>query len=123
MEAEDAHYEEAPMEKSFDDMLAALPAFTPKPASARPPAAPPAPVANEASVASADEDAELLADVRAQFDAVAAEEDLELPPPAAMPEAEADDEVLELVDDVADDEDEDGWMSTLLEGRGDDRAK
>jgi hypothetical protein len=65
-----------------------------------------------------DVEAEVLADVRAEFDSVVAE-DLSIPEPEPMPEAE---EVLELVDDVADDEDEDGWMSTLLEGKGDDRS-
>ena len=97
-----------PQEKSFDEMLADLPAFTPS-ASAQP-----SPMA-----ALDDEEAELLADVRAQFDAVAADDDM-LPEPEPMPDAE---DVLDLVDDVADDEDEDGWMSTLLEGRGDDGVK
>jgi hypothetical protein len=64
----------------------------------------------------ADQEAKELADVRAQFDTVAAEDDLPLLPPEPMPDAH---DMLELVDDVADDEDEDGWMSTLLEGKGD----
>ena len=114
-EPEPARAPETAMEKSFDDMLNELPAFNVAPSA---PAKPSAPAAARA----ADEDAELLADVRAQFDAVAAEEDFDVPPPAPMPEADADD-VLELVDDAADDEDEDGWMSTLLEGRGDDSVK
>ena len=94
-----------PQEKSFDEMLADLPAFTP--------------AASAPLAALDDEESELLADVRAQFDAVAADDDM-LPEPEPMPDAE---DVLDLVDDVADDEDEDGWMSTLLEGRGDDGVK
>jgi hypothetical protein len=66
--------------------------------------------------AAADEEAEEFADVRAQFDAAAADDTMPVPPPSPMPDA---DDMLELVDDVADDEDEDGWMSTLLEGKGD----
>lgn len=105
----------APRDKTFDELLNALPGFAgaaePKQvASTQPPA--------QRTAASADEEAELLADVRAEFDAVAAD-DVMLPPPEPMP---AGDDMLELVDDVADDEDEGGWMSTLLEGRGDDRS-
>ena len=73
-------------------------------------------VAQPAADADADAEAELLADVRAEFDELVAE-DL----PALEPEPE--EEVLDLVDDVADDEDEDGWMSTLLEGKGDQGSK
>jgi cell division initiation protein len=99
-------------DKSFDELLNDLPAFAGT-AEVKQEKAPPA-------APDQDNDASLLADVRAQFDAVAADDDASLPTPEAMPDA---DEVLELVDDVADDEDEDGWMSTLLEGKGDDRSK
>ena len=70
-------------------------------------------------VADPDEEAELLADVRAEFDELVAEDLPDLPEAATTD----DEEVLDLVDDVADDEDEDGWMSTLLEGKGDQGAK
>jgi cell division initiation protein len=100
-----------PQDRSFDEMLADLPTLAPAPQTAKPAA----PLA-----ALNDEESEVLADVRAKFDAVAADDDLLIPEPEPMPEAE---DVLDLVDDVADDEEEDGWMSTLLEGRGDDRVQ
>jgi cell division initiation protein len=99
------------LNKTFDDMLESLPAFAGD-ASVRqvkqPNTAPVEPPVN------ADEEAELLADVRSEFDELVAED---LPP---LPEPQ--EEILDLVDDVADDEDEDGWMSTLLEGKGDKRS-
>jgi DivIVA domain-containing protein len=101
-------------EKSFDDMLNELPPFAGT-ARVRQTGALEVPVEMPRSAA-ADEEAEQLADVRAQFDAAATDDSMPVPPPSAMPEA---DDMLELVDDVADDEDEDGWMSTLLEGKGD----
>jgi hypothetical protein len=99
------------LDRSFDEMLDSLPAFAgdahvtqmdePNTAPVEPPV-------------DADEEAEVLADVRSEFDELVAED---LPP---LPEQE--EELLDLVDDVADDEDEDGWMSTLLEGKGDKRS-
>jgi hypothetical protein len=67
-------------------------------------------VPDEIPEAEADAEAELLADVRVEFDET-----------AAAPVA--DEDVLDLVDDVADDEPADGWVSTLLEGKGDQRGK
>jgi DivIVA domain-containing protein len=104
--------DEGPREKTFDDMLNDLPPFAG--------AAKVRQTALEVPVEmpesnSADEESDRLAEVRAKFDNVAAE-DAAIPQPEAMPQA---DDMLELVDDVADDEDEDGWMSTLLEGKGD----
>jgi cell division initiation protein len=94
------------LDKSFDDMLDSLPAFagTAKVKQAgSPPVEPPV---------NADQEAEALADVRSEFDQLVAED---------LPPLKPEQEVLDLVDDVADDEDEDGWMSTLLEGKGDKR--
>lgn len=102
------------MEKSFDDMLNDLPAFAGA-AKVRQADALEVPV-DMPHTSEDDDEAESLADVRAEFDSVAANDTAPVPPPAAMPEAP---DMLELVDDVADDEDEDGWMSTLLEGKGD----
>lgn len=119
-------------DKSFDDMLNDLPTLAPAPASSAPVAPPPAPpraaakpaspgpAAASAASAFDDDEAELLADVRAQFDSVVGGDDLSIPAPEPMPEA---DDVLDLVDDVADDEDTNGWMSTLLKGSGDDGSK
>ena len=106
--------EASPLEKSFDDMLNELPAFAGT-AKVRQTDALEVPVEMPRSN-NADAEAESLADVRAHFDAVAAEEIAPVPAPAPMPDV---DDTLELVDDVADDEDEDGWMSSLLEGKGD----
>jgi cell division initiation protein len=106
--------ETPPLDKSFDDMLNELPPFAGT-AKVRQSGALEVPV-EMPHKNTADDEAESLADVRAEFDAVAADDDMPIPPPAAMPEV---DDMLELVDDVADDEDEDGWMSTLLEGKGD----
>jgi hypothetical protein len=96
----------APREKTFDELLNALPGF--------------AGVAETKQVdtpqTDPEEEAELLADVRAEFDSTAAADEL----PLLSPEP---DDMLELVDDVADDEDSDGWMSTLLEGRSDNRSQ
>ena len=109
----------APEDRSIDDMLNDLPPFAGTAnvtqleigESA-------APAGNEEEFAAdADEEAEVLADVRAEFDELVAE-DLPL-----LTDADADEEVIDLVDDVADDEDEDGWMSTLLEGKGDPGSK
>lgn len=99
------------LDTSFDEMLDSLPAFAGDAHVTQidePNQAPVDPLVD------ADEEAELLADVRSEFDELVAED---LPP---LPEQEA--ELLDLVDDVADDEDEDGWMSTLLEGKGDKRS-
>ncbi len=104
-----------PLEKSFDDMLNDLPPFAGA-AKVRQAGSLEVPVEMKQAPGSADEEAEVLADVRAEFDAVTADDDLPLLPPEPMPDA---DDMMELVDDVADDEDEDGWMSTLLEGKGD----
>ncbi|HEX6062694.1 MAG TPA: DivIVA domain-containing protein [Longimicrobiales bacterium] len=98
-----------PREKTFDEMLNELPSF-----------AGTADVKQVESTAAADAEAEHLAEVRDHFDTISAGDTLPIPAPEPMPEVE---DVLELVDDVADDEDEDGWMSTLLEGRGDDGTK
>ena len=106
--------ETPPLDKSFDDMLNDLPPFAGT-AKVRQSGALEVPV-EMPRTNTADEEADSLADVRAEFDAVAADDNMPVPPPAAMPDA---DDTLELVDDVADDEDEDGWMSTLLEGKGD----
>jgi DivIVA domain-containing protein len=99
------------VDRSFDELLDSLPAFAGD-AHVRqinkPDTAPIEPQVD------ADEEAEVLADVRSEFDELVAED---LPP---LPEQ--DEELLDLVDDVADDEDEDGWMSTLLEGKGDKRS-
>jgi cell division initiation protein len=97
--------------KTIDDMLNELPPFAGAAevkqvqAAARPKTTP-EPAVN------ADQESNALAEVRAEFDELVA---ADLPPLA--PEAAA--ETLDLVDDVAGDEDEDGWMSTLLEGKGD----
>jgi cell division initiation protein len=101
----------ASLDRSFDEMLGSLPAFAGDAHVTQISEPDTAPV--EPSV-DADEEAELLADVRSEFDELVADD---LPP---LPEPE--DELLDLVDDVADDEDEDGWMSTLLEGKGDKRS-
>lgn len=98
-------------EKTFDEMLNDLPPFAGT-AKVRQGDALEVPV----EMPQADEEAEVLADVREKFDSVAAAETTPAQPPAPTPMA---DDTLELVDDVADDEDEDGWMSTLLEGKGD----
>jgi hypothetical protein len=101
-----------PREKTFDEMLNEMASFAGTAEKKQ--------VENtEPAAADADTEAEVLADVREQFDTISAGDTLPIPAPEPMPEGE---DVLELVDDVADDEDEDGWMSTLLEGRGDDRT-
>jgi hypothetical protein len=112
-----------PHEKTFDEMLNEMAGFAGaaevrQVETTEPAATDAAPDAD--AHAEADAEAELLADVREHFDTISAGDTLPIPAPEPMPEVE---DVLELVDDVADDEDEDGWMSTLLEGRGDDRSK
>ena len=101
-----------PREKTFDEMLNEMSAF-----------AGTAEVRQvehtESPETEADAEADNLADVRQQFDTISAGDTLPVPAPEPMPEVE---DVIELADDVADDEDENGWMSTLLEGRGDDRT-
>ena len=94
------------LDKSFDDMLDTLPAFAGT-ANVKQAQSPPA----ERPV-NPDEEGEVLADVRSEFDQLASDD---------LPALQREPEVLDLVDDVADDEDEDGWMSTLLEGKGDKR--
>jgi hypothetical protein len=100
-------------DKSFDELLNDLPAFA---GTAEVKQADAGHVENGSVL---DEEADLLAEVRAEFDTVAMD-DIAAPDPEAMPDA---DDVLDLVDDVAGDEDEGGWMSTLLEGKGDDRSQ
>ena len=106
-------------DRSIDDMLNDLPPFAGTANVTQLEIGESAPSAenNEEFAADADEEAEVLADVRAEFDELVAE-DLPL-----LAEDDAEGEVLDLVDDVADDEDEDGWMSTLLEGKGDPGSK
>ena len=101
-----------PREKTFDEMLNELPSFAGTAEVKQ--------VESTSPASEADAQADLLADVRAQFDTISAGDTLPIPAPEPMPEVE---DVIELVDDVADDEDTDGWMSTLLEGRGDDGTK
>ena len=110
----------AAADRSIDDMLNDLPAFAGTANVTQLEITEESTPAAEDFVPDADEEAEMLADVRAEFDELVAED---LP---VLPEATAtddDEEVLDLVDDVADDEDEDGWMSTLLEGKGDKGSK
>jgi cell division initiation protein len=102
---------ESSLDTSFDEMLDSLPAFAGDAHVTQISEPNTAPVEPQVD---ADEEAELLADVRSEFDELVADD---LPP---LPEQ--DEELLDLVDDVADDEDEDGWMSTLLEGKGDKRS-
>jgi DivIVA domain-containing protein len=104
--------DEGPRERSFDEMLNELPPFAGTAKVRQTALEVPVDMPQNDS---ADEEAERLADVRAKFDDVAAE-DAEVPQAPPVPDGE---DMLELVDDVADDEDEDGWMSTLLEGKGD----
>ena len=99
------------LDRSFDEMLDTLPAFAGDAHVTQIDEPNTAPLEPQID---ADEEAESLADVRSEFDELVADD---LPP---LPEHEA--ELLDLVDDVADDEDEDGWMSTLLEGKGDKRS-